>query len=338
MSDHRDDEIDLFLAKVGWAKADRTALAGDASARRYWRLNLRGQRGVLMDAPLGQADDPAQFLQIADHLALLGLSPPRCLAKDLSKGFLLLEDLGDGVFARLIDHDPTRELSLFQGAVDVLVHLQSAPAPPGLPNLTAQDWAASTLIAITQYRAGIVDDPYDPAPFLAALTFALRAHADGPRVLVLRDYHSENLLFLPDRAGIAQTGLLDFQLGQMGQPAYDLVSLLQDARRDVSPETESFLRQYFGAKTHQDETLFSAQYAALGALRALRILGIFAQLCRKGGKPHYLTLLPRVYRQLFRNLEHPKLADLRAICEQALPEPTPVHIERLRSQCGHFPL
>lgn len=338
MTDPRAAEIDGFLTQVGWAKADRIALAGDASARRYWRMNLRGRPAILMDAPLGQADDPAQFLRISQHLASLGLSPPNCLEQDLSRGLLLLEDLGDGIFARLIDRNPDRELPLFQNAVDVLAHLQSAPPPQDIPNLRCQDWAESTLIAITQYRAALLGDGYDPTPYLSALTHALDEHADGPRVLILRDYHSENLLDLPQRQGLAQVGLLDFQLAQMGQPAYDLVSLLQDARRDVSPATETALQHHFIVKTHQNHAAFIAQYATMGALRALRILGIFAQLCRKQGKPQYLPLIPRVYAQLIQNLAHPNLAQLRKVCAVAIPEPTPSHLERLRSQCGHFPL
>lgn len=300
--------LDDFLKGAGWGSAARQALAGDASGRRYLRLTRGRETAILMDAPADQPDDPAQFLRIADHLAGLGLSPPRCYAQDLAQGFLLLEDLGDGLLARLIKIDPAREAPLMQAAVDVLIHLQSAPA--NLPDLTADQWAQTAML-------GIVGDA---APLQSALSAALRAHADVPRVLILRDYHGENLLFLPERAGLAQIGLLDFQTAQMGQPAYDLVSLLQDARRDVSPATEADLCQYFIQKTGQSGADFSAQYATLGVLRALRILGIFAQL-NQNGKPQYRALMPRVYAHLQRNLQHPMLADLRALCAQYVPPP-----------------
>lgn len=300
--------LDNFLDKAGWGTARRQALAGDASGRRYLRLTRGQDRAVLMNAPAGQPDDPAQFLRIADHLAALGLSPPRCYAQDLDTGFLLLEDLGDGLLARLIHADPSREAPLLRAAVDVLIHLQSHPAPSNLPDLSADDWAASAML-------GMIADPLQ-----TALSAALRAHADGPRVLIMRDYHGENLLFLPERRGLAQMGLLDFQTAQMGQPAYDLVSLLQDARRDVSPAIEALLCQYFRQKTGQSADDFSAQYATLGVLRALRILGIFAQLGQRG-KPQYLPLMPRVYHHLLRNLQHPLLADLRDLCAHYVPPP-----------------
>lgn len=298
--------LDDFLDNAGWGAARRQALAGDASGRSYARLTRGAETAVLMDAPASQPDDPAQFLRIAAHLAGLGLSPPRCMAQDLTQGFLLLEDLGDGLLARLIETDPSREVPLLSAAVDVLIHLQSHPAPANLPDLTAEEWAGSALFWI------------NAAPLQSALSAALRAHADGPRVMIMRDYHGENLLLLPERQGVAQIGLLDFQTAQMGQAAYDLVSLLQDARRDVPPATEAILRQYFIDKTGQSEDAFSAQYATLGVLRALRILGIFAQLARQG-KPQYLPLMPRVSAHLQRNLQHPLLSELRDLCVQYLP-------------------
>ena len=159
----------------------------------------------------------------------------------------------------------------------------------------------------------------------------------GPRVLILRDYHAENLIWLPEREGIARVGLLDFQLGQMGQPAYDLVSLLQDARRDVRPETEAALIRHFAAASGQDAHSFSAAYAAVGAQRALRILGIFARLCLVGGKAGYVRLMPRVWGQLQRNLAHPALAGLRAACDEVLPTPTPEALLQIEARCTLAP-
>ncbi|MDH2327892.1 tRNA (adenosine(37)-N6)-threonylcarbamoyltransferase complex ATPase subunit type 1 TsaE [Cereibacter sp. SYSU M97828] len=300
------------------APGDAVPLAGDASARRYARVGGH----VLMDAPPGTGDDPADFVRIAKHLAGLGLSPPAIVAQDLPRGFLLLEDLGDDVFARLLDRDPTREAELYAPAVDVLRHLQSAPAPT-LPDLAARDWAEAILPAFDWYRRLATGDQGNPAPTLAALEDAIRTHADGPRVMILRDYHAENLLWLPARAGLARVGLLDFQLAQMGQPGYDLVSLLQDARRDVSPETEAAMIERF-----DPSKAFRASYAVLGAQRGLRILGIFARLSAQG-KPGYLRLIPRVWAQVQRNLAHPALALVRP----DLPEPTPEVLERIAACC-----
>lgn len=326
----------IFLANAGWGEADRWLLAGDASDRSYDRLALGDKTAVLMDAPPGKGDDPEIFLDIARHLTALGLSAPRCLAQDLTNGFLLLEDLGDGIYAPLIEANPALENSLYTAATAVLVRLQAAAPAQDLPNLTAQDWAEAACFAVDWYRYAITGDHADPSDFRAAMADALLRHADGPRVMILRDYHAENLLWLPERHGIARVGLLDFQLAQLGQPGYDLVSLLQDARRDVSRETELAMIQQFLSLTGATDARFRPAYAALGAQRALRILGVFARLCLHGGKPAYVALIPRVWQQLQRNLAAPELAKLRHICQSLLPEPTPEALAKIGAQCGHF--
>lgn len=323
----------VFLQRAGWADAQRRFLAGDASDRSYDRLQRGNETAVLMDAPPGKGDDPADFVAMARHLAGLGLSAPRILAQDLQAGFLLLEDLGDGIYARLVATGLQPEPPLYAEAARALLCLQNAPPPPGLPDLTAQDWSQAAAFALDWYRFGVTGAHCDTAPFIATLTDALTRHADGPRVLILRDFHAENLLWLPDRVGVAQVGLLDFQLGQLGQPEYDLVSLLQDARRDVSPTTEAATCALFREATGKTQSDFSAAYATLGAQRALRILGIFARLCLHGGKPGYLRLIPRVWGQLHQNLRHPALAMLAGICADLLPEPTPARLARIADQC-----
>lgn len=327
---------EAFLRQAGWGAARRVFLAGDASDRSYDRLWRDGETAVLMDAPPGKGDDPATFLAIADHLARLGLSAPRCLAKDLTHGFLLLEDLGDGLFARLVTADAAAEPELYGGAVDVLIRLQAAAPAPGLQDLSVADWAEAAAFALDWYRFALTGERVDTTPFRNMLTGLLQRHADGPRIMILRDYHAENLLWLPERAGVARVGLLDFQLTQMGQPGYDLVSLLQDARRDVSRETAAACRARFLAATGQEEARFLPAFAALGAQRALRILGVFARLCLVGGKPGYLPLLPRVWAQLQENLAVSELAPLQRLCDQLLPAPGPDVLRRIGEKCGHF--
>ncbi|NBE07290.1 aminoglycoside phosphotransferase family protein [Paragemmobacter ruber] len=336
MTDRRALSTD-FVARAGWGAAARRPLAGDASDRSYDRLFAAQGTAVLMDAPPDRGDDTATFAAIARHLAAIGLSPPALLAEDHTHGFLLIEDLGDGLFARLIAGDPALEMPLYAAATDVLVHLHRHPAPPGLPDLSARDWAVAAAFALDWYAFAATGQAPDDAAFVDVLSALLSRHADGPRVMILRDYHAENLLWLPERAGVAQVGLLDFQLAQMGQPGYDLVSLLQDARRDVDPTTEAAMIARFCKATGAAADAFAAAYAALGAQRALRILGVFARLCLKAGKPGYLALLPRVWGQLQRNLCHPALAPLAAICHDLLPEPTADTIERIRAQCGLYP-
>ncbi|MDZ7905486.1 MAG: phosphotransferase [Cypionkella sp.] len=326
-----------FLAQAGWEGAGIAPLAGDASARRYFRITLGSHTAVLMDTPPDCADDPAQFVTIAAHLASLGLSPPQCLAKDLAHGFLLLEDLGDALFARVVARDPNAEMPLYARAVDVLQILQAHPAPPDLPNLTALDWADAAMLAITRYAAAITLSAPDQTALRDILASAILRHADGPRVLILRDYHAENLLHLPMRAGAAQVGLLDFQLAQLGQPSYDLVSLLQDARRDVAPNVQAAMIQRAAANFGVDFDVFSTSYATFGAQRALRILGIFSQLCITHGKAAYIDLIPRVWGQLQQNLAHPALRDLARACASILPPPNTAALATLRSQCRNFP-
>jgi N-acetylmuramate 1-kinase len=264
----------------------------------------------------------------------LNLAAPRILGTDLTHGFLLLEDLGDSLFARLLAADQRDEMALYAAATDVLLHLQRHPAPTGLANLSARDWAQAATFALDWYAYAITGTRPDAARFSDTLAEALKCHADGPRVLILRDYHAENLLWLPKREGLARVGLLDFQLAQMGQPAYDLVSLLQDARRDVATATEQSLTRHFLHETGQDPAAFHAAYAALGAQRALRILGIFARLCLVGGKAGYVRLIPRVWGHLQRNLAHPDLAALRAICDDLLPTPTPDALGKIEGLCN----
>lgn len=335
--DARQAHAEALLSGAGWAGATRRFLAGDASDRSYLRLVRPGGSAVLMDAPPGKGDDPRDFLRIARHLRGLGLSAPEILAEDPGHGFLLLEDLGDDIYARLLRDRPELELPLYHAAADVLLHLQSSPAPASLPDLGAEDWAEAAAFALDWYRRAITGDTGDRPRFVALLAEALRRHADGPRVLILRDFHAENLLWLPERTGLARVGLLDFQLAQMGQPGYDLVSLLQDARRDVAAETEAAVRAHFRQALGVPEESFDAAYATLGAQRALRILGIFARLCLVAGKPGYLRLIPRVWGQLWRNLGHPALRDLADLCRDLLPEPHPDTLRILESRCAPTP-
>jgi aminoglycoside/choline kinase family phosphotransferase len=333
----REAALKDFLGSAGWGAAERRHLAGDASDRRYERLRLGAATAVLMDNPPGGADDPAAFVRIAVHLRRLGLSAPEILAEDLDQGFLLLEDLGDDLFARLLNAEPDREPLLYASATDCLLHVQASTPPDGLPDLSAGDWASAAAFALDWYAFAATGTAPDRAPFLAAMTQAMAGWADGPRVLILRDFHAENLLWLPGRAGVGRVGLLDFQLGQLGQPGYDLVSLLQDARRDVALDTEAAMVARFCAARGLAPDRFAAHYAVLGAQRALRIIGVFARLCLKTGKPGYLRLLPRVWDQLHRNLAHPALADLARVCNAVLPPPTPEILQRIESQCPTSP-
>ena len=308
-----------FLGDLGWGDAQTDPLAGDASARVYKRLRRGAQTAILMQDPEG---DVALFAHLARHLSGLGLSAPRILGQ--AEGLLLLEELGDGLIARLANE--TTEKALYLVATDALIALHRHPAPDGLPLASPDRLARMIDLAFLHY-----DDRPDLLPSaIEALRPALEDHANPADVMVLRDYHAENILWLPDRKGTARAGLLDFQDALQGHRAYDLVSLLEDARRDVSAVTaEACIRHYLTA-TGLPEGLFRASLAVLGAQRNLRILGVFARLAKVRGKPHYIDLIPRVWDHLQSDLSHPALAGLRGVVAQ-LAVPDAVHLKRLKS-------
>ena len=322
-----------FVERCGWGEAKRGPMAGDASGRRLERLTLDGRTAVLLDNPPGLPDRLEDFLRMDRHLRRIGLSAPEVMAEDLANGFVLMEDFGDMLFARRLVEAPDTEADLYQLAADLLIEMQAHPAPPGLPDLSAEAWADAAMLSVTEYRLGVTGDLADPAPLKAALAGATRRLADGPRVLIHRDYFAGNLLLLP-REGLRRAGLIDFQLGQLGQPVYDLVSLLQDARRDVSPLVVAEVTARF--KAAKGDAGFDAAYAVWGVQRALRILGVFARLCRTEGRAEYLPHLPRVMRDLRQNLQHPELAALKRLCDGLFPDPGPKALDTLRSQCGTF--
>jgi N-acetylmuramate 1-kinase len=248
---------------------------------------------------------------------------------------LLLEDLGDDLFARLIPTRPALEPVLYAAAVDVLAELQRHTPPQGLIAYDTPAMVETACWALDWY-APAADGIADAAAFRATLAEALETHASAPAVITLRDYHAENLIWLPDRIGLARVGLLDFQLAQLSHPAYDLISLLQDARRDVPADlSDRMLKRFAEAAGMQAEGLTAAA-AVLGAQRNLRILGGFTRLWRRDGKQRYLALLPRVWGHLQRDLAHPALARLSRIVSDGLPAPTPEVIERIR-QCRALP-
>lgn len=338
MSDRQQDIAD-FLAQTDWADARRDPLAGDASNRRYERLRRAdGASAVLMDAPADRGEDVRPFMRIAKYLRDAGLSAPIIYAKDEARGLLLLEDLGDDLFARVLSKRPELETDLYETATDVLIALHQMK----LPDLAPYDTALMTQLAALAF------DWYEPyasgrtntaarAAFEAQFAQTLDRVVPRPSVLVQRDYHAENLLWLPDRVGVARVGLLDFQDAVVGHPAYDLVSLLQDARRDVSPEIEATMIDRYIRETQCDAAPFGVAYAALGVQRSLRILGVFTRLCVRDGKAHYVDFIPRVWGCLVRDLQHPALAHLAPFILNAMPSPTIDVLKRLKDKCATHP-
>jgi len=321
-----------FIAKSGWGGSTSVLLAGDASNRRYDRLTRpTGETAIFMDAPPDRGEDVQPFVRIANHLKSVDLSAPEIFHQDVDAGFLLIEDLGDTLFARMMAADPTSEEMLYRAATDLLIELHAA-APLDLPLCDATWLTDMTEPAFEWYAQGQTNDVISQ---FRDVFYPLAEQLDTvEKVVILRDFHAENLLWLPDRNGTAKVGVLDFQDALLGHPAYDLVSILQDARRNVSRELEASMIIYYLDKSGAQEAEFRAAYALLGAQRNLRILGIFARLCLRDGKAHYVDFIPRVWAYIMRNLAHPSLASLAKLIETTLPYPTNEYLEHLKSQCA----
>jgi aminoglycoside/choline kinase family phosphotransferase len=307
-----------FLAAAGWEGARIVPLAGDASFRRYFRVLAEGRSAVLMDAP-PEHEDVGPFLDIAAHLLERGFAAPRAHAVDRARGLLLLEDFGDDRVGPLLKGAPERERAIYEQAVDILVQLAARPAPDGLAPYDDAVMAREASL-FCEYYAPALDLAVDEAAFLPAWrrvwSKVIDEGAKAP-VLVLRDYHADNLMVLADRDVL---GLLDFQDALAGHPAYDLVSLLQDARRDVDPALEeAMIARYADAAGIADRDAFRSSYEILGAQRNTKILGIFTRLWKRDGKAHYLPLQPRVWSYLERNLAHPALAPVKAWFDANVP-------------------
>jgi aminoglycoside/choline kinase family phosphotransferase len=319
----REDRIVTFLAANGWGAARRAPLAGDASFRRYERLSGGPRPALLMDAPPPQ-EDVRPFVTVARHLGGLGFSAPEIYAADTEAGLLVIEDFGEDTYSARLEAGAAEE-PLYALAVDLLIDLHRAPRAA---ELAVPPYDETRLLD----EANLLVDWYLPAmrgePTAADLKRgyidtwrALLPLAEAtPTSLVLRDYHVDNLMWLDGRAGVARCGLLDFQDAVIGSTAYDLVSLIEDARRDLAPGlAESMIARYLAAFPDLDPDAFQAAAAMLSAQRNSKIIGIFTRLSERDGKPVYLEHIPRVWRLLEGDLAHPALGPLRAWFDHHIP-------------------
>jgi N-acetylmuramate 1-kinase len=347
-------DVMAFLDRQAeWSRARITYLQGDASTRGYARLSAAGRTALLMDAPRQPDGPPVRdgkpysqiahlaedmvraFAAIAGPLRAAGLSAPEVLAEDFENGLLLVEDLGDRVFSAAVMRGAPQD-ALWRAAVDALVEIQRSEAPQHLPlsggHYVLQDYDSAALqieieLLIDWYWPALYGEPAPEAvrtEFLALWSAVFERLERQPSGWVLRDFHSPNLIWLPERDGVRRVGVLDFQDAQRGPAAYDLASLLQDARVDVSEALEKSLFAYYcgAVRNHQphfDEAEFNFAYNALGAQRSTKVLGIFVRLAHRDGKQQYLAHLPRIWGYLQRNLRHVTLAPLAAWYEKHFP-------------------
>jgi aminoglycoside/choline kinase family phosphotransferase len=354
----REEARQAFLKAAGLAHAAREPLPADASTRRYERLRLpSGATLMLMDQSASSespACDPAwtraqreaagwnamarlaagrvdAFAATAAFLRGRGLSAPKIEALDAALGLAVIEDFGEGIFARLMEQGQD-EAELYLAAMDAQARLHET-APPALLSAGALNWPLLAYDAVALKAGADLFVEWQPK-LNPALDFGGEARAEwdslwtdiaargeaGAAVFAHRDFHAENLLWLPERAGPARVGMIDFQDAVLAHPSWDLHSLLQDARRDVALELEqAALDRYFAHRPNLDREAFMADYAALSALNLARILGVFARLIVRDGKPRYHQFMPRLWRLLQRNLENPALADLKRWFDRHVP-------------------
>ena len=321
----REAVIGEFLAAAGWAGHAPGLLAADASFRRYYRLTRDGESAVLMDAP-PPMENVAAFQRVQSILIGLGLSAPRALRVDTEAGLMLVEDLGDRTFTRALAEGASEE-QLYTLAVDVLLALHDRFAArqadeSGLPPYDDERLLDEALLLADWYLPAIgrPPTPAERDAYIGAWTRVLPVTRRVPDTLVLRDYHVDNLMVVEGRRGLGACGLLDFQDAVIGPVAYDLVSLLEDVRRDVPPDlARRMTERYLAGAPGLDRDDFMAAYAVLGAQRNAKIVGIFTRLCRRDGKPHYLRHIPRTWRLLEGDLRHPALAPVRAWFDDVVP-------------------
>ena len=301
-----------FLAAHGWGGAEVLPVAGDASFRRYFRAVAGGRSAILMDAPPPH-EDPRPFIAVAGWLGERGFAAPVIHGANLDRGLVLLEDFGDVRMRETVDAEPAREAALYGAAIDILVQLHRHEAAPVPPYDRAVLHREANLL--TEWYCPAIGIAPDQAGYDAAWDDVFDHVTAGQAVTVLRDYHAENLMLIGDGDSL---GLLDFQDALAGHPAYDLVSLLQDARRDVGADVEAAMLARYKAATGAGED-FDTAYHVLGAQRNAKIVGIFTRLWQRDGKPRYPALCPRVWRYLNRDLEHPALAPVKAWFDATIP-------------------
>jgi N-acetylmuramate 1-kinase len=313
---NRDDLIAVFLARNGYAPSDAEPLAQDAGFRRY--LRVRGERpAVLMDAP--PPEDIHPFLRIAAHLRDIGLPAPAIFAADETNGLILEQDFGDDLLSVLLDEGAAPD-PLLDAAIDALVVMQRAEPPADLPAWDAPMMASTALGTLfdwwwpARYGTSAPQSARDEVG--TALATMLEPVANGPRGFVHRDYFAGNLLRLPNH----RVGIIDFQGAAIGHPAYDLVSLLQDARRDIpTASRQRGLERYLAARPEVDSEKFRAAFAACAAQRHLRVACQWVRLALRDGRPQYLAYGTRTWRLLADALSEPAARPLAVALNHWIP-------------------
>ncbi|MEY2926294.1 MAG: hypothetical protein RL367_771 [Pseudomonadota bacterium] len=306
-----------FLRKAGWGDARIEPLAVDASFRRYFRICGTAGNAVLMDAPPPH-EDPRPFITMAEWLTGHGFAAPHIFHRDLDQGLVLIEDLGDDRMREAIDAQPAAEMETYRGVVDVLIALHKHQ-PPALASALVETYCSEVELFLDWYcpEFGLEVDRAGFTRAWHAVIAPVMANLEKP-VVLLRDFHAENIMLIKGKTGIGRYGLLDFQDALAGHPAYDLASMLEDARRDVTPAVEAEMLRYYRAQTGAGDD-FETAYWVLAGQRNMRILGLFVRLWRRDNKPHYTSFQTRMWGLMERDLNQPALAPVKAWFDANVP-------------------
>ena len=327
--DIREELIQEFLNENGWGKAIREKLFSDASFRSYERLNNGEKSVMLMDAP-PEKEDIRPFVNVDQYLRRCGFSAPQIYAVDEKNGFILLEDLGNNSFTNVLSGNSPisnmyKEKDLYVAATDMLIQLHRSNRPDKIPDYDYSLLMQECRLLIDWYLPNVdsdIDIKKAGEKYIEIWKELLSNSKSDERVVALRDFHADNLMWMPARNGVERVGLLDFQDAVVGSPVYDLVSLLEDARRDVDPKTvQMCIKRYLKSRKAIDKDKFMASYATYAAQRNCKIIGIFARLAIRDNKPRYLDYMPRVWNHLLSDIEHPALEPLYHWIKEVIPEP-----------------
>lgn len=324
----RTAEMDAFLARIGLESASHRPLAGDASFRRYARVTHADRQTVLMDAP-PPWEDVRPFIAITELLAQCGVVVPEILAQDVEEGFLLLQDLGDLSFTRLLRDAPERERELYLAATEALlaIHVASRSFSARFSTLLKPYDRETYLREVALFSDWFLPQIHGRSgaqalrgDYLARWEAVIETAHLKQNCLVHRDYHADNLFWMEGARGHHAVGMLDYQDALWGDAAYDLASLLEDARRDVGDTTVADCFARFSTAIGEEAQAFAKRYGVVAAQRNAKIIGIFTRLTVRDGKPQYLDYLPRVWGHFMGDLRHPALASIRAFVEAHVPE------------------
>ena len=329
---NREKLLQDFLSKSDWDQANRQSIASDASGRTYERLTLNSSNAILMNAPYSAGEDVKPFVAVTHMLKKLNLSAPIIYNKDIKNGFLLLEDLGDSLFSLLCEKSPKIEDEIYSSAINLLLHIHKNPAPENLLKYDINILIKESNLLTDWYLPNAIGNPLsetliDEFQNILSKTFS-KVPSNNP-VLVMRDYHAENLIWLPKRSGINRVGLLDYQDALAGHPAYDLVSLLEDARRDTSSDLQKNMINKYISNSDLNNEEFLMAYNLLGAQRNIKIIGIFSRLSLRDKKSNYINLIPRVWNHLMNNLNHEACSDLKQWVNKNVPCPNHIVLQKL---------